>query len=602
VSPAGQAVDPESMSMKHFQRRYAMLAPWLSATLLSTCLTTATLHTRDAAAAAVPDRAIQVRPPGAVSTLPARAKRWALVIGVDQYVDQGITSLSGAANDAKAIADALQRYAGFPAEQVVLLTSDQREGKRPDRSTILNALYDLAETVPKDGLLFVSFSGHGIERSEKAYLLTSDARINSDIRRLEDTSISVELMRDRIRETGVKQVLLVLDACRNNPVAGRAVGRNTLSNAFTRGFNFDDRNREITAFATLYATAVGDSAYEYRDKKQGYFSWQLIEGLKGGAANAKGEVTLASLVEYVQIQVPKQVQSDLGMSMVQKPFADIHGYLADKLVIAVTSPKPNGGAAGLPAETIASSTSDLPQFGRTMIEEAVWNTIKDNGTSEQFKDYVANYPNSRSIEQARQRALIRPSGDANQNAPPPADLRQANASLVYHLGYLLGFAEVAALDDKAPAKILNDVLELARQAATVTKIPVTDIEAIKSAAANGQKGEKLYQQFLSLRQSLQARLATSAKCGRSLSLEKALMLGYQQGFIELYTYQDRASDYVQQVANLAVQYADGSGLPSANFRTISTRLKNGEKPAAQYQTAVNMRSELARLTNINCSY
>src|SRR5213079_502854 len=102
---------------------------------------------------------------------------------------------------------------------------------------------------------------------------------------------------------------------------------------------FDLRNREVQAFATLYATEVGQRAYEYKEKRQGYFTWILIEGLRGAAANEKGEVTLASLVTYLQDRVPKRVLQDLGPGKNQKPFAVIEGYRADELVISVRDPK-----------------------------------------------------------------------------------------------------------------------------------------------------------------------------------------------------------------------------------------------------------------------
>src|SRR5207244_12802870 len=53
--------------------------------------------------------------------LPAKAKRFALVIGVDEYQDTQISRLSCAADDAKSLADRLMRYAGFPGDQVILL-------------------------------------------------------------------------------------------------------------------------------------------------------------------------------------------------------------------------------------------------------------------------------------------------------------------------------------------------------------------------------------------------------------------------------------------------------------------------------------------------
>ncbi|HEX6186430.1 MAG TPA: hypothetical protein VFZ40_00005, partial [Pyrinomonadaceae bacterium] len=120
----------------------------------------------------------------------------------------------------------------------------------------------------------------------------------------------------------------------NDPV-GRANADNPLTAAYTRGFNFDLRNHEVQAFATLYATEVGHRAYEYKEKKQGYFTWILVEALGGGAANEKGEVTLAGLVKYLQERVPKRVLQDLGPGKDQKPFAVIEGYRADELVISV---------------------------------------------------------------------------------------------------------------------------------------------------------------------------------------------------------------------------------------------------------------------------
>src|SRR5205807_647151 len=60
-------------------------------------------------------------------------------------------------------------------------------------------------------------------------------------------------------------------------------------------------------------------------------------GLKGGAANEKGEITLAALVKYVQDNVPKRIAIDLGADMRQRPFAVVEGYKADELVVAVAS-------------------------------------------------------------------------------------------------------------------------------------------------------------------------------------------------------------------------------------------------------------------------
>ena len=316
-------------------------------------------------------RGVGVRLAGQINKLPEKSKRYALIIGVDKYADSSISSLEGASNDAKALASALTRHAGFPDDQVILLASDQPPQRQPTREEILLRLSNLRGAVPKDGLLLVAFAGHGIERNGQAYLLPSNARIHGDIELLQETSISVTRMKDSIRAVGVGQALIFLDACRNDPASGRSDSVNPLTDAYMRGFNFDVRNREVTAFATLFATEVGKRAYEYKEKRQGYFTWALVEGLQGAAANDRGEVTLSSLIRHVQEAVPKRVLLDLGRSVSQKPFAVVEGYRADELIIAVAERR-------------------LPDA-----EIAYWNSIKDSGNPANFRAYLDDYPQGR---------------------------------------------------------------------------------------------------------------------------------------------------------------------------------------------------------------
>jgi hypothetical protein len=268
----------------------------------------------------------------AVKVWPTESKRWALIVGVNQYRDAQIDTLRGSVNDAHGLANALINYAGFPPDQVIVLSSDAPDERQPTRINILTYLSNLAALVPKDGLFLFSFAGHGIERGGQAFLIPSDARLSRDISLLEESAVSVTRMHDRIKAIGVGQVIVLLDACRNDP-GGRSGAPNNMTAAFTK-FNFDVRNQEVEAFATLYATAIGQRAYEYTEKKQGYFTWAIVEGLKGAAANEKGEVTLAALLKYVQETVPKRIAINLGPGEQQKPFAIIEGYRADELVIA----------------------------------------------------------------------------------------------------------------------------------------------------------------------------------------------------------------------------------------------------------------------------
>jgi caspase domain-containing protein len=334
------------------------------------------------ASAQTEGRGLQVQ----VGAWPGAAKRFALIVGVDEYEDTQIGRLDGAGNDARSLADALIRYAGFPKDQVVLLAPDQPRERRPTRGNILRRLSNLRSAVPKDGLLLVAFAGHGVEREGRAYLLPSDAQVSGDVSLLEDTAINVEVVRDRIRQTGVEQVVIVLDACRNDP-AGRGEGDNRLSEVYTRSFSFAARNSEVIAFATLYATAVGDRAYEYKEKKQGYFTWALVEGLKGAAANDKGEVTLGGLVKYLEETVPRRIVLDLGKDKKQRPFAVIEGYKADELVIAVA---PRAVASSIPGKKESITPADpaeLIRSARTVYVESKSKWFKANSVENELRKH-----------------------------------------------------------------------------------------------------------------------------------------------------------------------------------------------------------------------
>lgn len=356
-----------------------------------------------------------VRPRPLVREWPGKAKRWALVVGVDQYQDSQVGRLRGADNDAHSLRDALVRYAGFPEDQIVLLATDEPRERQPTRINILQRLSNLAKLVPPDGLLLVSFAGHGLERGGQAYLLPSDATLSDDISLLEESAVSVARVRDRVRAAGVRQVVFLLDACRNDP-AGRADAPNLLSPAYVRGFDFDLRNREVQAFATIYATSVGQRAYEYAEKGQGYFTWAVVEGLKGGAADERGEVTLASLVGYVQEVVPKRIAVDLGGRQ-QRPFANIEGYKADELVVAVSAvaAEARPGVGARPADGAA-------------VEIAYWDTVKESKDPGDFRAYLDKYPDGAFAQLARNRlvaltASARPADDAAAGRPRPAPAR-----------------------------------------------------------------------------------------------------------------------------------------------------------------------------------
>jgi hypothetical protein len=257
--------------------------------------------------------------------LPAEENRFALVIGVEDYLDERAGKVNYAASDARAVADTLQQRAGFRKDRIVLLATGEPAERQPLRSVILRQLASLPDRVSGDGLLLIYFAGHVVERGGKSYLLPSDALTGNDSL-LAETAVSVERVKESIRASGAGQVMLFFDAFRKDP----------LGEAFKRGLTFDTHNQEAAAFAMLLATGVGQRAYESQTKKQGYFTAALIEALKGRAAGGGREVTLDRLVKYLETNVPAEAQRDLGANALQRPLAVIEGYQSDELALAVS--------------------------------------------------------------------------------------------------------------------------------------------------------------------------------------------------------------------------------------------------------------------------
>ncbi|KAF0248858.1 MAG: peptidase C14 caspase catalytic subunit p20 [bacterium] len=280
-----------------------------------------------------------------IKNLPEQAKRYALIIGVDEYQNQN--NLIGCSNDARALADAIIKHAGFPKQQVSVFTSDaEDQNELPTRSNIIEALNTLKKVIPKDALLLVAFSGHGVDVDGQAFLLPSDAKIGdkNDLKLMQDTTINVNSIKDTIKQASIKQVIFFLDACRNDPSKGRSDGANPLTASYKRAFNFDLKNKEVDAFAVIYATQEGDRAYEDPKLRRGYFTLCIEDGLTGKAANNDGQITLGSLVDYINREVPNRVQSS---GKTQKPLAIIQGYKAEQLVFAVKEPCLSCGSANI---------------------------------------------------------------------------------------------------------------------------------------------------------------------------------------------------------------------------------------------------------------
>ena len=180
----------------------------------------------------------------AFTALADTGRRVALVIGNGAY--QNALHLPNPPNDAKAVAEAL-RGLGFEVIDAVDLDQPDMLAKVDDFSAKLEG----ADT----GLFY--YAGHGLQVGGENYLVPIDARLQREAQiRLQTLPLQTVLA---TMEASVPTRLVLLDACRDNPLA-QALKR---SMAASRSTAVGQGLAEVrTAVGTLiaYATGPGDVA------------------------------------------------------------------------------------------------------------------------------------------------------------------------------------------------------------------------------------------------------------------------------------------------------------------------------------------------------
>lgn len=223
----------------------------------------------------------------------AGGKRYALLIGVNDYADSSIVKLKTPRNDAYDIGRSLVA-AGW--DKVIVLTDDvdYRNPDFPNRTNIENRVSLLADLVNAQDTIFVFFSGHGVTSGKESLLLPVDAALS----RVGDTSISLTSIVNAFSSKGLGRLVVAVDACREQ--VSTAKGLSVVGVAGGEG----DFGANAAAI-TMYATKSGWYSYEDDNGRNGVFTKFILDGLAGGADgsisgdNANGIVTFAELAAWL---------------------------------------------------------------------------------------------------------------------------------------------------------------------------------------------------------------------------------------------------------------------------------------------------------------
>jgi uncharacterized protein len=267
----------------------------------------------------------------------ARAeKRFALVVGNDDYAN--VPKLVKAVNDARKLGASLQSI-GF---QVTV-------GENLDQRTMIRQLVEFAAQLQPGDVAFFFFAGHGFEIAGRNYLLPVDvplaAQGQEDLVR--DVAFAADGIVDRVRARGARTIVLVLDACRDNPFEKAAGG----SRAIPGGGGLAQMSAADGVFIMFSAGAKQQALDSLSDKDPDpnsvftrYFSKNLL---------APG-ATMLQIAKRTQTDV-RQLASTVGREQMPAFYDQIVGDLV--LTPSGSTPAPTPVVAQQPVPTAAPQTA-----------------------------------------------------------------------------------------------------------------------------------------------------------------------------------------------------------------------------------------------------
>ena len=214
--------------------------------------------------------------------------RYALVVGVNKFVDSAFPPLRFCVSDAKAIAAELTKQNYL----VKCLTDDLPLDSPlyPTRDNVEAELTTLAKATDPADMLLVHFSCHGTQVNNNPFLVLNNTRKAN----IANSGLAVSDIDLMMRNGKARRRIALLDACH--------VGIDG-----TRG-DTDDKYVENVfelawGSAMLAASTAEQVAFERDNESHGIFTHFLLNGLQGAAANSYKLVTVESLKNYVLNEV-----------------------------------------------------------------------------------------------------------------------------------------------------------------------------------------------------------------------------------------------------------------------------------------------------------
>lgn len=306
-------------------------------------------------AAAKDNRALK---PGASSH--ATGKRIALVIGNGNYQHtERLPKLANPPHDAEDIARALRGF-GF---QVIERKDLNLEGMN-------NAIVEFSRKIGNSEAALFYFAGHGLQVKGQNYIIPVSAKIDTEAS-VEYEGVNVNRILDELDNGKSRANIVMLDACRNNPISGK------FRSGASRGLAAPSSTPKGTVI--VYATDPGNVAAD-GNGRNGLFTAGLLTAFKGSDLSLGGVLVRAS-EEVERGSAKKQTPYVNGPMTLQKRFQFAPSRAQS---VAYSEPMPIAApVAAAPSDGIEMISIPGKNFelGKYEVTQAQWHAVMGTNPS-----------------------------------------------------------------------------------------------------------------------------------------------------------------------------------------------------------------------------
>ena len=184
----------------------------------------------------------------------------AFVVGNDHY-DQMKPDLDNAVNDAKAIHNTFQTLGFLMMPEAYDIDVETFDSLFEIFKSDLNK-FDV-------GILY--FSGHGVEIEGKNYLIMKNTPMTDLAKTTIRYSVDLQSCLNELHHSGCKMIVVIIDACRDNPFEGKERGWGSVNLAPV----FAPKGTMIA-----YSTSPGERAFDFGMKGHSVYTGALLAHLK----------------------------------------------------------------------------------------------------------------------------------------------------------------------------------------------------------------------------------------------------------------------------------------------------------------------------------